>query len=264
MTTQTYFTVLTAIGAAKLANLAATSRPLKLTQFAVGTGGGDSYAPTAEQLRQATRLIDETFRGPIAVLEQDANLPSQYYMEGYVPIDVGPFIVREAGWFDADGDMIFATRYPPVEKTIPAQGAQVDLPLGTYVSIHQVDGGQIQILVDPSKVLASRQFVENAWRTWAASVPITANITLQQTAGQYPANVRFMAPAVVTISDSWPTGSRLCVIVDHSVDMAAGDCIIRLSTGTISTPQGSDQQVRIIETGREFVFEKITGTWRVS
>ncbi|HHQ4740060.1 TPA: phage tail protein [Aeromonas veronii] len=264
MTTQTYFTVLTAIGAAKLANLAATSRPLKLTQFAVGTGGGDSYAPTAEQLRQATRLIDETFRGPIAVLEQDANLPSQYYMEGYVPIDVGPFIVREAGWFDADGDMIFATRYPPVEKTIPAQGAQVDLPLGTYVSIHQVDGGQIQILVDPSKVLASRQFVESSWRIWAACIPITTNITLTQTAGQYPANLRFMAPATVTINDSWPDGSRLSVIVDHKVDMATGDCIIRLSTGSISTAQGDDQCIRLIEHGREFVFEKINAKWRAS
>ena len=262
--TQTYYTVLTAIGAAKMANLAATGRALKLTQFAVGTGGGASYAPTAEQLRQSTALIDETFRGPISVLEQDADLPSQYYMEGYVPIDVGPFVVREAGWFDADGDMIFATRYPPVEKTIPAQGAQVDLPLGTYVSIHQVDGGQIQILVDPSKVLATRKFVEDSWRNWTATLTVTADMALPQTANQYPAHLRFMAPALVTLDNTWPDGRRLGVIVDHSVDMAAGDCIIRLSTGSISTPLGADQQVRLIESGREFVFEKINGTWRIS
>ncbi|MGU5598380.1 phage tail-collar fiber domain-containing protein [Aeromonas caviae] len=251
MTTQTYFTVLTAIGAAKLANLAATSRPLKLTQFAVGTGGGDSYAPTAEQLRQATRLIDETFRGPIAVLEQDANLPSQYYMEGYVPIDVGPFIVREAGWFDADGDMIFATRYPPVEKTIPAQGAQVDLPLGTYVSIHQVDGGQIQILVDPSKVLASRQFVENL----AVTIPVTGQ--LQAASAR---NYRFMAAGELTLPD---TGT-VRVIVDHIVS-SDELCLVKEKSGQpIMTPRGNDPVIRLAEAGKEFVFSKINNVWRVS
>ncbi|OKB01048.1 hypothetical protein BHR47_05950 [Aeromonas salmonicida subsp. salmonicida] len=249
--TQTYFTVLTAIGAAKLANLAATSRPLKLTQFAVGTGGGDSYAPTAEQLRQATRLIDETFRGPIAVLEQDANLPSQYYMEGYVPIDVGPFIVREAGWFDADGDMIFATRYPPVEKTIPAQGAQVDLPLGTYVSIHQVDGGQIQILVDPSKVLASRTYVDQRF-SW---IPFTGQVAA------VPRSYRFMGAGELTL----PDGGDVIVIVDHSVPTDSVDCIVQAKTGhAISTPIGVDQQTRIRVAGRVFIFSCVNGDWRVS
>lgn len=251
MITQTYFTVLTAIGAAKLANLAATSRPLKLTQFAVGTGGGDSYAPTAEQLRQATRLIDETFRGPIAVLEQDANLPSQYYMEGYVPIDVGPFIVREAGWFDADGDMIFATRYPPVEKTIPAQGAQVDLPLGTYVSIHQVDGGQIQILVDPSKVLASRTYVDQRF----AWVPFTgAGAAMNR-------SYRFMGAGELTLPDN----GDVIVIVDHSVNIKNTDCIVKAKAGeTIITPHGADQKTRLRITGKQFVYSKINGQWRVS
>ncbi|GJC04139.1 phage tail protein [Aeromonas hydrophila] len=249
--TQTYFTVLTTIGAAKLANLAATSRALNLTQFAVGTGGGDSYAPTAEQLRQATKLIDETFRGPIAVLEQDANLPSQYYMEGYVPLDVGPFIVREAGWFDADGDMIFATRYPPVEKTIPAQGAQVDLPLGTYVSIHQVDGGQIQILVDPSKVLASRQFVESL----ANAIPVAGQLKAA-TARTY----RFMAAGELTLPD---TGT-VRVVVDHVVTSDVL-CLVKEKNGqSIITPRGSDPVIRLAAVGKEFVFSKINNVWRVS
>ncbi|ELY1969319.1 hypothetical protein BHR43_17375 [Aeromonas salmonicida subsp. salmonicida] len=251
MTTQTYFTVLTAIGAAKLANLAATSRPLKLTQFAVGTGGGDSYAPTAEQLQQATRLIDETFRGPIAILEQDDNLPSQYYMEGYVPIDVGPFIVREAGWFDADGDMIFATRYPPVEKTITAQGAQVDLPLGTYISTHQVDGGQIQILVDPSKVLASRTYVEQRF----AWIPFTGQGAAMNR------SYRFMGAGELTL----PDGGDVMVMADHSVPINSVDCVVQTKAGyTISTPGGADQKTRIREAGRVFIFSCVDGKWRVS
>ena len=251
--TQTYFTVLTADGEAKLTNLAITGRALKLTTFAVGDGGGSSYSPTAEELRTRSALVSEVYRGPISLLEQDPTLAGQYYMEGYIPIDAGPFTVREAGWFDADGVMIFATRYPPVEKTIPSQGAQVDLPLGTYVSIHQVEDGKIQILVDPSKILATRQYVD----TRLEYIPITASITASS-----PRCYRFMAPATLQLPSG---GSTVRVIVDHAVDLAAGDCVIQAPENeTIATPKGADRQVRIKEAGREFLLINVNNQWRVS
>ena len=251
--TQIYFTVLTQVGEAKLANLAVTGRALKLTHFAVGDGGGADYAPTSEQLRSTTTLVNELYRGQISLLEQDPTLAAQYYMEGYIPIDEGPFTVREAGWFDEDGVMIFATRYPPVEKTIPSQGAQVDLPLGTYVSIHQVDDGKIQILVDPSKILATRQYVD----TRLDYIPITTSISASS-----PRSYRFMAPAVLTLPVS---GSTVRAIVDHAVSLAAGDCIVQAPEGeTIATPKGNDRLARIRETGREYLFVRTNNQWRVS
>ena len=250
--TQIYFTVLTAAGEAKLTNLAITGRALKLTTFAIGDGGGSSYSPTAEELRTRSALVNEVYRGQISLLEQDPTLASQYYMEGYVPIDAGPFTVREAGWFDADGVMIFATRYPPVEKTTPAQGAQVDLPLGTYVSTHQVEDGKIQILVDPSKILATRQFVDDRCNTVAVVENLVAN----------KRNYRFMAGAILTLTDTAP---EIRVCIDHSVDVSISNCIVQCVEGeTISTPTGSDRQVRIKQTGREFVFVKMNNQWRVS
>ena len=111
--------------------------------------------------------------------------------------------------------------------------------------------------------LTRKDYVDTAISDGLRAVAITADSSLPAN-GKYPSHLRFMKPAVVTLDETWPDGSRLSVIVDHNVNMAAGDCIIRLSTGSISTPLGADQQVRIIEPGREFVFEKITGTWRVS
>lgn len=249
--TQEYFTVLTAVGEAKLSNLAATGRALKLTEFAVGDGGGASYVPTPEQLRSSTSLVAEKFRGPISLLEYDESIPSQYYMEGYVPIDAGPFTVREAGWFDDDGVMIFATRYPPTEKTVPSQGAQVDLPLGTYVSIHQVDGGKIQILIDPSKVLATRQFVESRFDYIPVQGPMQALLSRKYI---------FMAAGEITLPDS----GTITVIVDHSVAQGS-QCLVKGKSGvTINTPKGIDSVVNLAISGRAFVFSKINGDWRVS
>ena len=111
--------------------------------------------------------------------------------------------------------------------------------------------------------LTRKDYVDTAISDGLRATAITADSSLPAN-GKYPSHLRFMKPAVVTLDETWPDGSRLSVIVDHNVNMAAGDCIIRLSTGSISTPLGADQQVRIIEPGREFVFEKITGTWRVS
>ena len=114
-----------------------------------------------------------------------------------------------------------------------------------------------------ANALTRKDYVDAAIRDGFSSLAITADSSLPAN-GKYPSHLRFMNPAVVTLNETWSDGSRLCVIIDHGVDMVAGDCIIRLSTGSISTPQGADQIVRIIEPGREFVFEKINGTWRVS
>ena len=251
--TQEYFTVLTRAGEAKLTTLAVTGQALKLTEFAVGDGGGSGYAPTSDELRGITTLVHEVYRGPIALLDQDAQYPAQYYMEGLIPVEAGPFTVREAGWYDSDGVMIFATRYPPVEKTTLAQGAQVELPLGTYVSTHQVSEGRIEILVDPSKILATRQYVDGRFEF----IPIIANITVSS-----PRNYRFMAHAIAMLPSS---GGSIRFIVDHSVDLTSGNCVIQAPAGeTIVAPRGSDNQVRIMLHGREFVFVRINNQWRVS
>ena len=87
--------------------------------------------------------------------------------------------------------------------------------------------------------------------------PITANITVSSLR-----NYRFMAHAIATLPSS---GGSIRFIVDHSVDLTSGNCIIQAPAGeTIVAPRGSDNQVRIKQVGREFVFIRINNQWRVS
>ena len=88
-------------------------------------------------------------------------------------------------------------------------------------------------------------------------IPIIANITVSS-----PRNYRFMAYAIATLPSS---GGSIRFIVDHSVDLTSGDCVIQAPAGeTIVAPRGSDNQVRIKQVGREFVFVRINNQWRVS
>ncbi|MDH6633328.1 UNVERIFIED_ORG: phage-related tail fiber protein [Lelliottia amnigena] len=62
-----FYTLLTEIGAAKLASAAALGVPLKITQMAVGDGGGVLPTPSAQQ----TRLIAEKCRAALNMLYID-------------------------------------------------------------------------------------------------------------------------------------------------------------------------------------------------
>ena len=88
-------------------------------------------------------------------------------------------------------------------------------------------------------------------------IPIIENITVSS-----PRNYRFMAHAIATLPSS---GGSIRFIVDHSVDLTSGDCVIQApASETIVAPRGSDNQVRIKQMCREFVFVKINNQWRVS
>ena len=114
-----------------------------------------------------------------------------------------------------------------------------------------------------ANALTRKDYVDTAISDGLRSLAITADSSLPAN-GKYPSHLRFMKPAVVTLDKTWPDGSRLGVIVDHGVDMAAGDCIVQLTSGTISTNVGADRQIRLRQASREFIFEKIAGQWRAA
>ena len=88
-------------------------------------------------------------------------------------------------------------------------------------------------------------------------IPIIENITVSS-----PRNYRFMTHAIATLPSS---GGSIRFIVDHSVNLTLGNCVIQAPAGeTIVAPRGSDNQVRIKQMCREFVFVKINNQWRVS
>ena len=105
----TYFGILTKIGEAKQANAMALGGTLKLTQLAVGDGGGNTPTPDREQ----TQLIGEWRRAPLNQLYVHADNPNYLVAEQVIPETEGGKWIREWGLYDDDGDLVAVANCPP-------------------------------------------------------------------------------------------------------------------------------------------------------
>ncbi|EGF2443655.1 phage tail protein [Salmonella enterica] len=97
-----FYTLLTDIGAAKLASAAALGVPLKITHMAVGSGGGVLPTPNAQQ----TALVAEERRAALNMLYIDPQNSSQIIAEQVIPENEGGWWIREVGLFDETGALI--------------------------------------------------------------------------------------------------------------------------------------------------------------
>ncbi|MFB2830270.1 phage tail protein [Aeromonas jandaei] len=206
------------------------------------------------------------YRGPVT--KAAAISPDKVVYSLLLEPTVGPFTFNWMGLEASDGTLVAVSYLPDTVKVAKDANQPGDTLIRNFILAFARASAALDVTITPE----TWQFdftdyintaISDGLRTGFSASAITADSSLPA-AGKYPSHLRFMKPAAVTLDETWPDGSRLGVIVDHSVDMVTGDCIIQLSTGSISTPQGADQLVRIIEPGREFVFEKINGTWRVS
>lgn len=151
-----FFTILTATGRNKLANATATGTPLTLTQMAVGDGdNGAYYSPTEVQ----TALKHEVWRGAINHLAVDASNPNWIVAELVIPDDVGGWYVREVGLFDSAGALIAVGKFPESYKPTLAAGSNKQLYVRMILEVTNTSA--VTLLVDPSVVLATRQYVDD-------------------------------------------------------------------------------------------------------
>lgn len=149
-----FYVIITSIGEAKFANAQATGTTVNLTHMAVGDGGGAYYEPAKSQ----TTLVNETWRGSINNIYPDPNNSNQVIMEIDVPPEIGGFTVREAGVFDADGDLIVIGKYPETYKPVLAESSGKELLVRMIIEVSSAETVNLQI--DPSIVLAPRSYVD--------------------------------------------------------------------------------------------------------
>ncbi|HAS1784437.1 TPA: phage tail protein [Enterobacter cloacae] len=114
-----FYTLLTEIGAAKLASAAALGVPLKITQMAVGDGGGVLPTPSAQQ----SRLVAEKRRADLNMLYIDPQNSSQIIAEQVIPETEGGWWIREIGLFDETGELIAVGNCPESYKPQLAEGS---------------------------------------------------------------------------------------------------------------------------------------------
>lgn len=150
----TYGCLITAAGRAKIANAIATGVPVVLTEMSVGDGAGNSVTPSPAQ----SALVREVYRRTINAVSVSPSTADAMLIEMVIPGDVGPFVMREAGVWDEDGNLFAITALPTSVKPAPAEGATKDVAI--IVTVKVENAAAVTVQVNPNIVIATRTWVD--------------------------------------------------------------------------------------------------------
>lgn len=152
--TAKYYAILTNQGAARLANATALGTKLNLTQMAVGDANGKLPTPDPAQ----TALINQQRIAPLNMLTVDPANASQIIAEQIIPENEGGFWIREIGLYDDDGVLIAVANCPETYKPKLAEGSGRTQTIRMILIVSSTTA--ITLKIDPSVVLATRQYVD--------------------------------------------------------------------------------------------------------
>ncbi|MDE9457553.1 phage tail protein [Xenorhabdus bovienii] len=158
-----YFAVLTQLGADKLANATALGIKIEITHMAVGDGGGSLPIPDTKQ----TKLINEKRRAAINTLSIDSKNNNQIIAEQIIPENEGGWWIREIGLFDKDGILIAVGNCAESYKPQLQEGSGRTQTIRMILIVSST--GAVTLKVDPSVVLATREYVDGAIEAHAKS-----------------------------------------------------------------------------------------------
>jgi len=150
-----YYTLLTPVGLAKVANAQLTQSKVAISHIAVGDSNGTNYPPTGNE----TALKKEKWRGSISSIAIDTANPNWIVVEAILPATVGGFTLREVALYDEVGDMIAIGNYPDTYKPVASDGSTMDLVLRTIIEVSNADS--VTLKIDPNVVVASRKYVDD-------------------------------------------------------------------------------------------------------
>lgn len=148
-----YFTLVTDIGRAKMANSQVTGAKVEFNKIALGSGKG---IPQETQ----TSLVKEEWRGNISGVTVDSDNPNWVVIEAVIPAEVGGFTINEIGVYDTSGDLIVVGNYPETYKPIGGEGTLKDVAIRIIIEVSNADS--VTLKVDPSVVIATRKYVDDA------------------------------------------------------------------------------------------------------
>lgn len=158
-----YYTVPTAVGEAKIANAIALGSTITISELAIGDGGGTLPTPDSDR----TALVNEVRRAPINTSVVDPDNPNWIVVEQILPPDIGGWTIREIGIYDTDGDLIAYGNYPETYKPVLSEGSGRTQTIRFVMPVS--DTAAVTLKVDPSVVLATREYVDDGIAEHAAS-----------------------------------------------------------------------------------------------
>ncbi len=155
-TTRKFKTVITDMGAKKLAQAAAPDgKPVRLTHMAVGDGGGTLPTPDSKQ----TRLVHEVWRHTVNRVILDATHQNRIIAELVIPPETGGFWIREIGVFDEHGDLIAVGNTAESYKPTVAEGSGRAQTFRTILTVSST--ATVALTVDNTMVMATVDYVDD-------------------------------------------------------------------------------------------------------
>ena len=174
-----FYAILTAIGEAKQANAAALGVAWRITHMGVGDANGTEPQPQRTQ----TTLINERRRAALNQLSVDPTNSSIIIAEQIIPEDVGGWWIREIGLYDEAGDLVAVGNCAPSYKPLLTQGTGRNQIIRMSLIVSSSE--HVELKIDPSIVLASRRFVEQAIEAHArvaASETVSGHVLMAKVA----------------------------------------------------------------------------------
>lgn len=150
-----FYTIFTQVGAAKLANATALGTHVELTAMAVGDGNGKLPTPSEKQ----TALVHEVRRAPLNSIRIDDKNPSWIICEQVIPESIGGWTIREIGLFDKDNDLIAVGNFPETYKPVVSENSGRTQTIRVVLEVSSTE--TMELKIDPSVVLATREYVDN-------------------------------------------------------------------------------------------------------
>lgn len=146
--------MLTTLGAAKKTNCDALGIPWEPRYMLIGDANGTDPVPSPTQ----TKLISQRYRAQLNQLRVSPTDNNVLIAELVLPPDVGGWWIRELALEDKDGVFSAVANVAPSYKPLLAQGSGRN----QVVRMHIITSGtsNIQLKIDPSVVLATRQYVD--------------------------------------------------------------------------------------------------------
>ncbi|AKA25479.1 phage tail protein [Pseudomonas chlororaphis] len=148
--------MLTTLGAAKKTNCDALGIPWEPKYMLIGDGGGSDPVPNPTQ----TKLVNQVYRAQLNQLRVSPTDSNVLIAELVLPADIGGWWMRELALEDKDGVFSAVGNMPPSYKPLLPQNSGRN----QVVRMHVITSGtsNIQLKIDPSVVLATRQYVDSS------------------------------------------------------------------------------------------------------
>jgi phage-related tail fiber protein len=146
--------MLTTLGAAKKTNCDALGIPWEPRYMLIGDANGTDPVPSPAQ----TKLINQRYRAQLNQLRVSPTDDNVLIAELVLPPDIGGWWIRELALEDKDGVFSAVANVAPSYKPLLAQGSGRN----QVVRMHIITSGtsNIQLKIDPSVVLATREYVD--------------------------------------------------------------------------------------------------------